>query len=287
MNDTTQSCPRCGASTTGRGMGGGGMGRGGRGMGGGRGAGGGGQGMGGGRGVGGGGMGRGGRGMGGGGGMSSGIGMGSGRGALPGNEFDFGYADRTDHRVRHIAQIRADVAASPRKPLTADERDDLMLMREEEKLARDVYIRLFEQWGIRPFDNISGAEQAHMDAVLALLEHHGLPDPAQGLGVGRFRSTDLQKVYDNLVEQGLRSREEAIRVGLHVEELDIADLQHAARRTDKPEILAVYAELERGSRNHLRAFYRWKQMLGIDYAPQHLPAAEFEQTGLSAHEICD
>jgi hypothetical protein len=216
---------------------------------------------------------------------NSGRGMGGGAGR-GGSGPEAGYPDRTAHRISHIAQIRADIAAAPRGMLSADELEDLLLMREEEKVARDVYIRLFEQWGMRPFDNISGAEQAHMDAMLALLEHYGEADPARGLTVGQFRRADLQTLHDDLVRQGLQSRAAAVRVGLLIEELDITDLQKAARRTDKPQIRAVYAELERGSRNHLRAFYRWKQMLGIDYAPQHLPAVTFEQTARSAHEMC-
>jgi hypothetical protein len=233
-----------------------------------------------------------GRGMGGTGsgrGMSSGVGISGGcqRAGNPGQFNDWGLSDRAAHRTQHIAQLRADISAAPRLPLNRLEQEDLLLMREEEKIARDVYQRLYARWGIRPFDNISGAEQAHMDAILALLEHHGLPDPAQGLAVGQFRRTDLQDLFDRLVEQGLRSEADAVRVGLLIEELDIADLQKAAARTDKPEIRAVYAELERGSRNHLRAFYRWKQKLGIDYVPQHLPHEEFERTGQSAHEICD
>jgi hypothetical protein len=244
---------------------------------------------GGGRGMGGGG----GRGMGGGGGRGMGQGgFGPGAGTTPASVpgmpvAGFTYPDRTAHRVKHIAQIRADIAAHQSGALTAEERSDLLLMREEEKIARDVYLRLYEQWGMRPFDNISGAEQAHMDAILALLEHHGLPDPASGLAVGRFHSAELQALHDQLVHEGLRSQEDAIRVGLLIEELDIDDLQKAARRTDKAEILAVYAELERGSRNHLRAFYRWKQGLGIDYRAAHLPQDEFERIGLSAHEDCE
>lgn len=252
MRTFHQDCPRCGAPNSGggRGMGGNGMGRGRNG---------------------------GGRGLRGGGAPGAAFGPTSG---------GFTYPDRTAHRVEHIAQIRADIAAHQPGALTAEERRDLLLMREEEKIARDVYLRLYEQWGIRPFDNISGAEQAHMDAILALLEHHGLPDPASGLAVGRFHGGELQALHDELVREGLRSREDAIRVGLLIEELDIADLQKAARRTDKPEILGVYAELERGSRNHLRAFYRWKQALGIDYRTAHLPQDEFERIALSAHEDC-
>ena len=194
--------------------------------------------------------------------------------------------NRSAHRIQHVAQMRADIARSPSSGLTAAEREGLLLMREEEKIARDVYIRLFERWGIRPFGNISGSEQAHMDAILALLKHYGLPDPAQGLALGEFRNTELQRLYDRLVKQGLRSLEDAVHVGLLIEELDIADLQKAAMQTDKAAILDVYGELERGSRNHLRAFYRWKQMLGVNYVPQHLSPEIFERTALSVHEDC-
>ena len=44
----------------------------------------------------------------------------------------------------------------------------LMYMREEEKLARDVYATLYEKWGTRIFNNIRVSEQRHMDAVKAL-----------------------------------------------------------------------------------------------------------------------
>ncbi|MGE0072573.1 MAG: DUF2202 domain-containing protein [Thiomonas sp.] len=227
-------------------------------------------------------------------GMGRGCGMGGGgrgrqrdgaRAAAVGAEREL--SDRSAHRAQHIAQLRSAIAASPRTPLSRAEEEDLLLMREEEKIARDVYLRLYERWGIRPFGNISGAEQAHMDAMLALLDHYGLPDPARNLPVGQFRRTDLQALYARLIEQGMRSEADAVRVGLLVEELDIADLQQAAARTDKAAIRAVYAELERGSRNHLRAFYRWKQHRGAEYTPQHLPAAEFERIASSPHESCE
>ncbi len=272
-----QTCPTCGEDLPGLNNGVGNSrpsgpntrGQGGRGVGGG-----------GGRGAGGGG----GRGMGGGG---RGLGCGAWRSSFS-SQVGGGSAhlDRTADRKEHLAQIRSTVAAHRPGELSTEERDDLLLMREEEKIARDVYLRLYDRWGIRPFDNIRGAEQAHMDAILALLTHYGLSDPAQGLEIGRFHRADLQDLYGRLVQQGLQSRENAIRVGLLIEELDIADLRSAAHRTVKTEILAVYAELERGSRNHLRAFYRWKQGLGIDYQPTHLPSDDFERIAHSAQEGC-
>lgn len=198
------------------------------------------------------------------------------------------YADdeREAHRQSQLSQLRSVIAANRTGQLSEEERNDLLLMREEEKIARDVYLRLFDRWGLRPFGNISGSEQVHMDAILALLQHHGAPDPVDGLGIGEFHDPKMHALYDRLVEQGLKSREEAVRVGLAIEELDIADLRAAAARTDKAEILAVYANLERGSRNHLRAFYRSMRRLSVHYAPEHLSAKDFESIAVSAHEDC-
>ncbi|MGE4480189.1 DUF2202 domain-containing protein [Acidocella sp.] len=192
----------------------------------------------------------------------------------------------TAHRAAHVGQMRAQIALFEPSGLTDAEREDLLLMREEEKIARDVYVSLYKRWGVRPFANISGSEQAHMDMILALLEHYDLPDPAHDLKPGEFHDPSLQKLHDDLVEKGLRSLEDSIKVGLLVEELDIADLQKAQTRTVRPENRAVYAELERGSRNHLRAFHRWKLRLGIDYRAVHLPQAELERIAASAHESC-
>ncbi|WP_297369193.1 DUF2202 domain-containing protein [Acidocella sp.] len=193
---------------------------------------------------------------------------------------------RASHRAAKVAAMRARIGAAPAGSLTPAERADLLLMREEEKLARDVYERLFARWGLRPFGNISGSEQAHMDMMLALLTHYGLPDPVAGLAPGAFHRPELQTLHDELVARGLAAAHEAIRVGLLIEELDIADLQAAASRTARPDSLAVYAELARGSRNHLRAFHRWLVHLGAAYTPAHLPAGLFAQIAASPHETC-
>ena len=53
----------------------------------------------------------------------------------------------------------------------------LLYMREEEKLAHDVYVTLYDQWGLRIFSNISQSEQAHTDAVKTLLDRYELGGP--------------------------------------------------------------------------------------------------------------
>ena len=138
--------------------------------------------------------------------------------------------------------------------LNEAEIDGLNYMREEEKLARDVYLMLYEQWGIRIFQNIAGAEETHMSAVADLLERYGLPDPAADTAVGEFSNPELQALYDQLMEEGSRSLADALRVGALVEEVDIIDLEDYIAQTDNEDVLLVYQNLLKGSYNHLRAF---------------------------------
>ncbi|MEN7973855.1 MAG: DUF2202 domain-containing protein [Verrucomicrobiota bacterium] len=143
---------------------------------------------------------------------------------------------------------------APSPVLTTAEANDLLFMREEEKLARDVYITLHAKWGVRAFDNISQSEQRHMDAILGLLNTYGLDDPA--LGAGEFADTELQTLHDDLVAGGLQSKLDALMVGALIEEVDMEDIVAAMKRTNKSDILAVYGNLLAGSENHLNAFVR-------------------------------
>ncbi len=138
--------------------------------------------------------------------------------------------------------------------LSEAEAEGLSFMREEEKLARDVYLTLYEQWGIRIFQNIAKAEETHMSAVAGLLERYGLPDPAADTAVGVFANPELQALYDQLVEKGSQSLADALRVGALVEEVDIIDLEDYIDQTDNEDLLLVYQNLLKGSYNHLRAF---------------------------------
>ncbi|MCL4139766.1 UNVERIFIED_CONTAM: hypothetical protein GTU68_066166 [Idotea baltica] len=147
-------------------------------------------------------------------------------------------------------------------------------MREEEKLALDVYQELYEVWGLAIFDNISAAEQTHTDSVKTLLDRYDIADPAFAQPSGIFQNADLQALYDDLVARGSASVTEALLVGAFIEELDIADLQ--ARASDEPAIALVYSNLERGSRNHLRAFIRQLQTRDETYTPSYISQADFD-----------
>ncbi|NOZ70574.1 MAG: DUF2202 domain-containing protein [Chloroflexi bacterium] len=161
--------------------------------------------------------------------------------------------------------------------LNEDEIADMLYMREEEKLARDVYITLNEQWDQPVFQNISKAEQQHMDAVLTLLERYEISDPALGQDVGQFTNPELQQLYDELVATGSQSLADALKVGAAIEEIDILDLEKSIADTENADIQQVYEYLKSGSENHLRAFTSTlERQTGETYSPQYLEQSAYD-----------
>lgn len=160
--------------------------------------------------------------------------------------------------------------------LSADEAAALLYMREEEKLAHDVYVWLSTRWDLPIFQNISQSEQTHGAAILTLLNRYGLADPASAQP-GVFSNADLQALYTRLTAQGSVSLAEALRVGALIEETDIADLMMHLSQTDQADIQQVFNNLLRGSRNHLQAFTTTlRTQTGDVYAPQVLTDATYE-----------
>jgi len=145
--------------------------------------------------------------------------------------------------------------------LTSSEAAALKFMREEEKLARDVYLTLYQEWGAAIFYNISSAEQRHMDAILNLLVKYHLPDPASQQ-VGVFTDHSLQALYDQIIVDGSESLLAAMQVGVLIEQVDIEDLQEAIAGTAKTDLRQVYGNLLNGSQNHLAAFTAQVESLG-------------------------
>ena len=142
--------------------------------------------------------------------------------------------------------------------LTAQEIASLQYMREEEKLAHDVYVTLYAKWQLPIFNNISYSEARHTSAIKNLLDRYGIADPAAGKAVGEFTNPDLQKMYNELVAQGSQSAANAIQVGVTIEQTDIRDLQTQLQNIKQWDIQRVYNNLLRGSQNHLRAFQRFQ-----------------------------
>lgn len=161
--------------------------------------------------------------------------------------------------------------------LNEQETADLLYMREEEKLAHDVYMYLYDLWGLPVFNNIASSESTHTASVLALLNRYGIADPAAGLTEGQFQNAELQALYDTLIQQGGLSLADALKVGAAIEEIDIFDLQDTIANTAQADIRLVYENLLAGSANHLRAFVNTLQMqTGATYQAQYLSTEAYE-----------
>lgn len=143
---------------------------------------------------------------------------------------------------------------SPGGPLSERERADLVLMREEERLARDLYRRFHQVWDVTIFANIAASEQRHYDAIGRLLRRYHVPDPSAGRPPGSYADTDLQDAYDAWLARGLCSVEAAYAVGVELETGDIADLSAAVGGSGEAAIHRVYENLRAASENHLRSF---------------------------------
>jgi len=173
------------------------------------------------------------------------------------------------------AQTETDGSAS--SVLSAVEVENLAYMREEEKLARDVYLTMFDAWGVVVFENIAASEQQHTDSVEDMIEKYRLTDPVVDDRIGVFVNQDLASLYAELTTRGAMSSLEALHVGALIEEVDMVDLQHAIEETDNSDIRLLYENLLTGSRNHLRSFVAAIEDMGVVYEAQYLSQDEVDE----------
>ena len=161
--------------------------------------------------------------------------------------------------------------------LDHNERMHLFFMREEEKLARDVYQTLGTMYPDSAiFGNIDDSEQVHMTAVKSMIEKYGYEDPNTNDNVGAYTGEDFgwyfTEKYNQLVERASASELEALYVGAFIEELDMMDINQCPQvivdtdngindvsecgkvYTDKADIQRLYSSLLDGSDNHLEGY---------------------------------
>lgn len=152
---------------------------------------------------------------------------------------------------------------------------DLIRLYEEEILAHDLYVTLGKtHTDIMPLKNIPRSEKMHRDALAAILKSEGIkvPKPPKGR---RFVSDGLDQLFKQWRAEGMKSEAAACRVGVRLEDHDIADLRQA--QIDFPKHKEVLAQLEAASNNHLRAFHRNLTSRGGSYKVEALPAADLKK----------
>ncbi len=170
--------------------------------------------------------------------------------------------------------------------LTEQEKSDLIFLRQEEKLAHDVYVYAYQKYAHFVFNNISNSEQTHIDNMTGLLSKYNVVDPAAGLANGVFADNELQVLYNQLIAKVDISLIDALVVGATIEDLDISDINRFYANTNKTDILRVYDVLNCGSRNHLRGFTGQLKPLGATYSPQFLTTSDYQNIISGSHENC-
>ncbi|NPA67528.1 MAG: DUF2202 domain-containing protein [Chlorobi bacterium] len=169
--------------------------------------------------------------------------------------------------------------------LTETEKNDLLRLREEEKLARDVYLYAADKYNFFTFNNISKSEQQHMTQVLNILTAYGLNDPASE-SRGVFNNKELQEIYDNLTAKVDNSLLDALITGAIIEDLDIHDIKTFISRAENPEVIDMYKRIVCGSRNHMRAFNAQLKLRNNGYTPQYISQSDFDAIIAHEHERC-
>jgi hypothetical protein len=157
-------------------------------------------------------------------------------------------------------------------------------MGNEERLAYDVYNRLYEEWGTKQFTNIATkSEYKHITAVQQLVQKYKMSDdinftnidlpalgymntPIEDMQAGTYDISKIQRLYDDLVTMGSTSEVDALKVGCIVEVVDVNDLDEyitLAEQSNASDVVDVFNFLRDGSYNHYWAFDKGLKNKGI------------------------
>lgn len=194
-------------------------------------------------------------------------------------------------------------AIAAARALDSVEESHLTFMREEEKLARDVYLTFADMYPDQQVFNqiATQSEQTHTDTIRDKLENYNLPDPNPGANnlpdsVGLFYGEEwgwyFAEKFAQLVSIGSKSELDALYVGAFIEELDMHDIAICPtvmfeagypspcglNYTDQNDIRNSYTNLISGSENHLRAFVgQIEAVIGVgNYQAQYLSQKEVD-----------
>ena len=194
---------------------------------------------------------------------------------------------------KHNGKYDVNTRTESSTPLDATEAAHLTFMREEEKLARDVYLKFAEWYPEQSvFSNIATtSEQTHTDTMRDRLAFYNIEDPnpetnnlpdSIGVFTGEEWSDYFDYRYAQLTEWGGQSELDALHAGALIEELDMHDIADCPSimhdpeayedvfdseveyveypdpcgltYTDETGLINAYSSLIDGSENHLRAY---------------------------------
>jgi hypothetical protein len=186
------------------------------------------------------------------------------------------------------------------------EETHLVFMREEEKLARDVYLTFAGMYPGQPVFNqiATTSEQTHTDTIRDKLAQFDVEDPnpdtndlpdSIGIFTGATYGAYFTDKFRTLVARGSKGELEALYVGALIEELDMYDIVQCPKviasmyddigeggcglaYTDENALINAYSSLVDGSELHLRAFVgQIEAVIGAgNYEAQYLTQQEVD-----------
>jgi len=164
-----------------------------------------------------------------------------------------------------------DALLAPMSSLTQELNDSIAYMYSEEKLAKELYLNIYEHQSVIQLKNIAtNSEVKHTEAVNQLAAKYDLnitkyPDTEppylladiEKYGSGVYPVEPIQELYDNLYDKGIASQKNALEVGCIVEVTDINDLDAyivQAEASSATDVLEIFEWLRNGSYKHYWAF---------------------------------
>ena len=175
----------------------------------------------------------------------------------------------------------SDALSETPSALTQELKDSITYMYNEEKLAKDVYLNVYETQKIQQLYNIATkSEIKHEEAVNDLAIKYDLnitlyPDTdipydkkkLESYGSGQYPVVAIQELYDMLYDKGIQSQKDALEVGCLVEVTDIDDLDKymiQATEANASDVLTVFDFLREGSYKHYWSFDEGLKRMGVD-----------------------
>lgn len=159
--------------------------------------------------------------------------------------------------------------------LTEEEKDGLLYMSDEEKLAGDVYHIFYSRWNLLTFSHIESDERYHEEILRTILSRYGVDYPNKGFGM--LSNSSHQSLYAKLVRKGNSTLKDALETGAMIEELDLSDLEKYMAQTEKSDLIGAYQTLTRGSENHLQIFVSTLKKHGFEHTPVYLNQTRYAE----------
>jgi hypothetical protein len=180
-----------------------------------------------------------------------------------------------------------DINSYPLSTLTQELKNAIAYMGNEERLAYDIYINLYNYHNsngiqINQLQNIANnSEVKHIGIVQSIVKKYNLgaddlsnvTDPVANSNVtldampsGQYDIPAIQDLYDTLYKKGINSAQDALEVGCMVEVTDIDDLNKyigLAEGSNATDIIDAFNILRNGSYNHYWAFDKGLKNKGV------------------------